>query len=177
LWKTLEGQFAEIAENQPEMLARHCTEAGLIEKASRLWGKAGQQSLTRSALTEAAAQFTRALAQLETLATTPTLRRDQIKLQVGLASTQMQTKGYAASETKASLEQAQLLIERAEALGETPDDPLLLLSVLYGFWVTHYFAFNGEVTRELATQFLALAEKQRASAVLFDRHPLLRTVR
>ena len=32
--ETLESQFAEIAESQPEMLARHCTEAGLIEKAA-----------------------------------------------------------------------------------------------------------------------------------------------
>ena len=32
--ETLESQFAEIAENQPELLARHCTEAGLIEKAA-----------------------------------------------------------------------------------------------------------------------------------------------
>ena len=31
--ETLEGQFADIAETQPELLARHCTEAGLIEKA------------------------------------------------------------------------------------------------------------------------------------------------
>ena len=30
--ETLEGRFAEIAESQPELLARHCTEAGLIEK-------------------------------------------------------------------------------------------------------------------------------------------------
>ena len=43
--ETLESQFAEIAENQPELLARHCTEAGLIEKAAALWGKAGQRSL------------------------------------------------------------------------------------------------------------------------------------
>ena len=43
--ETLESQFAEIAENQPELLARHCTEAGLIEKAALLWGKAGQRSL------------------------------------------------------------------------------------------------------------------------------------
>ena len=43
--ETLESQFAEIAENQPELLARHCTEAGLIEKAAGLWGKAGQRSL------------------------------------------------------------------------------------------------------------------------------------
>ena len=43
--ETLEGQFADIAESQPELLARHCTEAGLIEKAASLWGKAGQRSL------------------------------------------------------------------------------------------------------------------------------------
>jgi predicted ATPase len=42
-------------------LARHCAEAGLVEKAASLWGKAGRQSLARSALVEAIAQFTRAL--------------------------------------------------------------------------------------------------------------------
>jgi predicted ATPase len=41
----LETQFGEIAESRPEILARHCTEAGLIEKAASLWGKAGQRSL------------------------------------------------------------------------------------------------------------------------------------
>ena len=39
--KRLEGQFTEIAENQPELLARHCTEAGLIEKAARPLGQGG----------------------------------------------------------------------------------------------------------------------------------------
>jgi predicted ATPase len=29
--ESLEGRFADIAETQPEVLARHCTEAGLIE--------------------------------------------------------------------------------------------------------------------------------------------------
>src|SRR5262249_41418951 len=43
--ETLESQFAEIAASQPELLARHCTEAGLIEKAAGLWGKAGQRSV------------------------------------------------------------------------------------------------------------------------------------
>jgi hypothetical protein len=60
----LETHFAEIAENQPELLARHCTEAGMIEKAAILWGKAGQRSLERSALVEAVEQLTRALAQM-----------------------------------------------------------------------------------------------------------------
>ena len=82
--ETLESQFAEIAETQPELLARHCAEAGLIEKAAGLWGKAGQRSLERSALVEAMEQLTRALDQIATLPATPALRREQIKLQVAL---------------------------------------------------------------------------------------------
>ena len=143
--ETLESQFAEIAENQPELLARHCTEAGLIEKAAGLWGKAGQRSLERSALVEAAEQLTRALDQIATLPATPALRREQIKLQVALITPLIHVKGYAAPETKAAAEQARLLIEQAEALGEPPEDPLLLFSVLYGFWVANYVAFNGDV--------------------------------
>ena len=48
---------------EPELLARQCTEAGLLEKAAGLWGKAGQRSMERFALIEAVAQFTRALDQ------------------------------------------------------------------------------------------------------------------
>jgi predicted ATPase len=72
--ETLESKFTDIAENQPEILARHCTEAGLIEKAAGLWGKAGQRSLGRSALVEAAEQLARALAQIATQPGTPGLR-------------------------------------------------------------------------------------------------------
>jgi predicted ATPase len=72
----LETQFSEIAESQPELLARHCTEAGLIEKAASLWGKAGQRSLARSALIEATTQLNRALGQIATLSGTPALRRE-----------------------------------------------------------------------------------------------------
>ena len=171
--ETLESQFAEIAENQPELLARHCTEAGLIEKAAGLWGKAGQRSLERSALVEAAEQLTRALDQIATLPATPALRREQIKLQVALITPLMHVKGYAAPETKAAVERARLLIEQAEALGEPPEDPLLLFSVLYGFWVANYVAFNGDVMRELAAQFLALAEKQGATVPLMIGHRLM----
>ena len=84
--ETLEGQFADIAETQPELLARHCTEAGLIEKAAGLWGKAGQRSLARSALLEGAEQLKRALDQIATLPATPALRGEEIKLQVAFAN-------------------------------------------------------------------------------------------
>ncbi len=171
--ETLETQFAEIAERQPELLARHCTEAGLIEKAAGLWGKAGLRSLARSALVEAAEQLTRALAQIAALPGTLALRREQIKFQVALANALMHVKGYAAPETKAAVERAHLQIEQAEALGEPPEDPLLLFSVLYGFWALNLLAFNGDVVCELAAQFLALAEKQGVTVPLMIGHRIV----
>ena len=171
--QTIESQFADIAEKQPELLARHCTEADLIEKAARLWGKAGRRSLERSALAEGIEQLTRALAQIERLPSTRALRREQIELKVALINPLMHVKGYAAHETKEAVEQARLLIKQAEALGEAPDDPLLLFSVLYGLWVAHYVAFDGDVMRELAAQFLALAEKQKSMVPLMTGHRLM----
>jgi len=171
--EALESQFTEIAESQPELLARHCTEAGLIEKAAGLWGRAGQRSLACSALAEAVAQLARALEQIATLPGTAALRREQIKLQVALITPLFHVKGYAAAEAKAAAERARLLIEQAEALGESPEDPLLLFSVLYAFWVANYVAFNGDAMRDLAAQFLALAEKQKATAPLMVGHRLM----
>jgi predicted ATPase len=171
--ETLESQFAEISENQPEPLARHWTEAGQIEKAAALWGKAGLRSVQRSALVEAAEQLRRALDQIATLASTSALRREEIKLQVALITPLLHVRGYAAPETRAAVERARLLIEQAEALGEPPEDPVLLFSVLYGFWVANLVAFNGDVMRELAVQFLALANKQRATGPLMMAHRLM----
>ena len=170
--ETLETQFVEIAENQPELLARHCTEAGLIEKGALLWGKAGQRSLARSALVEAIAQFTRALNQLSSLPSTPALRSEQIRHQVAIIAPLTHVKGFAAPETKAAVDQSRLLIEQAKALGEPPEDPLLLFSVLFGFWIANLAAFNGDALREIAAQFLTLAELQRTTVPLMIGHRL-----
>ena len=166
----LEGQFAEIADSQPELLARHCTEAGLIEKAAGLWRKAGQQSLTRSALIEAEAQFTRAVAQLEALPVTAAVRREQIEALVGLGSARTDTKGHAAPETKSAFRRARDLMKQAEALAESPDDPLMQFSVSRGLWLAAYVAFDGDLMREIAAEYLALAEKQGETVPLSIGH-------
>ena len=155
------------------MLARHCTEAGLIERAATLWGKAGSRSLERSALVEAVGQLTRALDQIATLPASPRLRRDEIRLQVALITPLIHVKGYAAPETKAAAERARSLIEQAEGMGEPLEDPLLLFSVLYGFWGHSYVACNGDVMRELASHFLGLAEKQTSTVPLMIGHRIM----
>jgi class 3 adenylate cyclase/predicted ATPase len=174
--ETLETQFAEMAERQPELLAHHCTEAGLVEKAATLWGKAGQRALERSALVEATEHLTRALAQIAALPLTAALRRKEIQLQVALITPLMHVKGYAAPETKTAAERARLLIEEAEARGEHPDDPLLLFSVLFSFWTASFVAFDGDALRERANQFLTLAERRGAMAPIMIGHRIMGSV-
>ena len=53
----LEQQFPEIAQTQPETLAHHLTEAGLIEKAIGYWLQAGKNAALRSANLEAIAHL------------------------------------------------------------------------------------------------------------------------
>jgi class 3 adenylate cyclase/predicted ATPase len=171
--EVLRDHFADSATAEPELLAHHFAQAGLTEAAIEWWGRAGQQSLERSALVEAVEHLTRALDQIAALPSTPALRREQIKLQVALITPLLHVKGYAAPETNAAAERARLLIEQAEARGEPPDDPLLLFSVLYSFWVSNLVAFNGDICCNLAAQFLALAEKQKATVPLMIGHRLV----
>jgi class 3 adenylate cyclase/predicted ATPase len=84
--EVLRDQFAATAAAEPELLAHHFTRAGMTGAAVEWWGTAGQRSLARSALVEAAEQLKRALDQIATLPATPDLRREEIKLQVAFAN-------------------------------------------------------------------------------------------
>jgi predicted ATPase len=55
--EALETLSPELLKSQPELLAQHYAEAGLVEKSVAYWGKAGRRSAARSAMAEAAAQF------------------------------------------------------------------------------------------------------------------------
>ena len=132
--ETLESQFAEIAESQPELLARHCTEAGLIEKAVSLWGKAGQRSLERSATVRGCSAAHTCSRPDRSVASHPCLAsRSRSSFRSALTNALMHVKGYAAPETKAAVERARTLIDQREALGEPPEDQLLL--VLRPLWL------------------------------------------
>ena len=82
----------------------------------------------------------------------------------------MLTKGYSAPETNASLDQARLLIEQAEGLGEPLEDPLLLFSVLFAVWVNSAVAFDGRTTSRHANHLRALAEELGKTAPLVVAH-------
>jgi class 3 adenylate cyclase/tetratricopeptide (TPR) repeat protein len=57
----LANHFPDVAEQQPEILAEHCAQAGLTEKAARLWQRAGHNTAKRAAHREASVLFEKAL--------------------------------------------------------------------------------------------------------------------
>ena len=99
--QVLRDQFADTAAAEPALLAHHFTRAGLTEAAIEWWGNAGQRSLERSALAEAIEHFTRALAQIATLPSTPDLRRQGDKIQVELITPLHNVKGLPRRKPKA----------------------------------------------------------------------------
>ena len=91
---TLENQFADLAAAQPQLLAQHCAEAGLNEKAVGYLLKAGQQAYVRSAMTEAVAQFQKGLDLLPSLPDNRGRQQHELDLQIGIGQALHATKGY-----------------------------------------------------------------------------------
>ena len=79
----LEEKWPEIAEAQPELLAQHCAQAGLVEQAIAYYTRAGQRALARSAMAEATAQLKKGLELLTSLPDSASRQRQELELQIG----------------------------------------------------------------------------------------------
>jgi predicted ATPase/class 3 adenylate cyclase len=112
----LEQRFPEDVEQQQEILAQHCTLAGLTERAIGYWSSAGRKSLTRSAMIEAAAQFQKGLELLPGLPDGPDRERRELELQSALGGALVAWKGPAAPEAGEAHVRARTLCEK---LGDT----------------------------------------------------------
>jgi predicted ATPase/class 3 adenylate cyclase len=161
--EALEERFPETVESEPELLARHYTEAGLAEPAIRYWLKAGQRATERSANVEAIAHLTSGLDLLEP--DTAERLQQELRLQIALGAPLIAARGYAAPETGAAFDRAR---ELCEQLGDTAQQ----LAALYGLWAYHTVRAEYGTARRLAEQFLCLAEAEASSALLVG-HRLL----
>src|SRR5438093_6487639 len=96
--QVLEARFPDICETQPELLAHHYTEAGVMAQAVPYWQRAGQRAIERSANLEAVAHLTRGLELLAILPDTPQRAQQELYLQTTLGPALMATKGYSSPE-------------------------------------------------------------------------------
>ena len=111
--QVLEAQFPETAAAQPELLARHYTEAGLLETAVHYWYHAGQSAIDRSAQVEAISHLRSGLALLQTLPHTPEHTRTELAFQTSLGQALIAVRGYAADEVEHVYRRARALEPRS----------------------------------------------------------------
>ncbi|MCK1755350.1 AAA family ATPase [Bradyrhizobium sp. 137] len=164
--RVLEEQFPGIGETHPELLAHHCTRAGLIEKGVAYRHRAGRHAMARSAMIEAVAQLAQGL---ELSADLPAGdERDQLELdvQVALGAAFVATKGFAALEVGRAYERARELCRQRADHPELP-------AVLWGLYVHHMHRSGVDVGYEFAEELLRLAEHRRDPAACAVGHRCL----
>jgi predicted ATPase len=93
---TLEERFPEIVAAQPALLAHHCAEAGLSEKAVEYWLAAGRQAWGRSATAEAVALLQRGLTLVPVLPDGERRREVELDLRIALGQALIMNRGWAA---------------------------------------------------------------------------------
>jgi len=136
----LEQQFPEIVQLQPETLAHHLTEAGLIEKAIGYWLQAGRNAALRSANIEAIALLERGIEVTGRLPADERKDRAELDFQLALGPCLIAVHGPAAGKAVATFARARELCER---LGQPPE----YLQVL--FWLATVSVIRGELPQAL----------------------------
>jgi class 3 adenylate cyclase/tetratricopeptide (TPR) repeat protein len=145
----LEHRSPELREQQPELLAHHYTQAGLVEQAIAYWAKAGRRSMARSAMVEAVAQLRRALALISELPAGRVRLRQELELQGTLGRALFASENWAGEAFEA--------YRRARELAEQLEDAEATVSVLGGVFPYHISRSQYHDAREIAQKLLDIA--------------------
>ena len=162
----LDRHFPAVAENEPEVLAHHYTEAGLVEQALPYWQDAGRRSIQRSANLEAISHLKRGLELSKVLPDTPEHARRELALQIALGVPLRATRGFAAPEVGEAYVRA---LELCQRVGETSE----LVPVLRGLWEFHELRAEYQSSREFGERLLALAQRTQDPGSLLIAHNVL----
>jgi tetratricopeptide (TPR) repeat protein/ABC-type transport system involved in cytochrome c biogenesis ATPase subunit len=148
--RTLEKKFPDIVASQPEIVAHHFTEAGLVEPAIDYWLKAGHLALSRSANAEAVKHLRQGIELTRALAPSPERVRKELDFCLALGPAMAATEGYATPETLRVFSHARDLLGDGGTLTEQ-------MTVLWGVYLARSMRGENTAAREVAERCLALA--------------------
>ena len=143
--RALEQSFADVVASQPEIVARHFTEAGLVDPAIDYWLRAGNLALSRSANAEAVKHLRQGIELTRFLAPSPERVRKELDFYLALGPAVAATEGYATPETLKVFSHARALLGEGGTLTEQ-------MTVLWGAYLAHsmraeYTAARGSTAR------------------------------
>ncbi len=150
--QALEGEFPEVAETQPELVAHHYAAAGLAAPAVDYYRRAAERAMAASANAEAIAHLTKGLELIGSLPQSAERISREIDFRLALGAPLIATQGWASVEAQAAYTRAKELCAGA---GDTPE----LFRSLMGLWVYHLLQPDLETASELSGQLFNLAAK------------------
>jgi class 3 adenylate cyclase len=161
--EVLRETFPHIAESQPEVVARHMTEARLLPDAVKWWRKAGHRSVRASSNPEAIEHFSRCLQLLEQLTEGPDRTREELEIRIDLGVPLFGSVGYMAPEFAANF-------NRALELSRESNDAAKLFPALWAQWTTTFSSGDMATSEMMSLNFLRGAELQESRAMLVIGH-------
>ncbi len=146
----LESRFPEIISSQPEILAHHFIQAGLVDTAIDYLRIAGERALRRSANVEGVRHLAHGLELLSSLPPGRERDRRELSLRLVLGPAMRALKGNGAHEVLDVFSRAQELSDASATVKEQ-------MIILHGLWSVHNMRGELVVARALAEKCLALA--------------------
>jgi class 3 adenylate cyclase/predicted ATPase len=154
--EALETLFPDMMDTQPEVLAQHYAEAGLVENAISYSLKAGERALGHSANREAVQHLTNGLELTRLLPPGSRRDRSEFGLQLALGVAMRVTRGSSAHETYIAFARARELMEEMEGNATLREQ----MTVLYGLMGVHIIGGTNPIAgREISEECLALAAR------------------
>ena len=150
--QALEGEFPEVAETQPELVAHHYAAAGLPAPAIDYYRRAAERAMAASANAEAIAHLTKGLGLIASLPESSERISREIDFRLALGSPLIATQGWGSVEAQAAYTRAKELCAGA---GETPE----LFRSLMGLWLYHLMQPDMETASKLSRELFNLAAK------------------
>jgi class 3 adenylate cyclase/tetratricopeptide (TPR) repeat protein/ABC-type transport system involved in cytochrome c biogenesis ATPase subunit len=148
--RALAERFPDVVASQPEIVAHHFTQAGLVEPAIDYWLKAGNLALSRSANAEAVKHLRQGIELAQSQGLSAERVRKELDFYLALGPAMAATEGYATPETLRVFSHARDLLGE----GGTPTEQM---TVLWGVYLAHAMRAEHIAARDVARQCLALA--------------------
>src|SRR6266516_4656901 len=164
--RTLEQSFADIVASQPEIVAHHFTEAGLVEPAIDYWLKAGQQAARRSANAEALNHFARGLDLLPKIDDPMLRNKSELLLQTSLGHSLRSIKGW-------SIDSVRHVYTRALQLCKESGFDEHTLPAAFGLWTWNFVRAALGEAQALAEHLVNTDEKTDDSVYKVLAHEAL----
>jgi predicted ATPase len=161
--RVLETQFLDVCETQPEVLARHCTQAGLAQQAITYWQRAGDRAAKRSANQEAVAHFRNAKELLEALPDRAAHAEQELQVLIALGPALMTTRSSAAPEIGRVYARARELAGQARRVAD-------LFPTVWGAWLVAFTGGDFASAGRLLDELFGMANTSGDSTLTLQAH-------